>query len=147
MERPAITAHGVLAVGLVVGLKVSLLLALSSGEAAVALILGHTLGAMAAVHMRATCVAARSAGMQILAPGVTPDGYRTALVSVGALCVITVWGLGVWPVIAALCAAVLLAQAFLRLFQRRIGGYTGDGLGGAHQMGELGAYLGVSLMI
>ncbi len=147
MEQAALGPHGALALGLALALKLSLLMAMLPGEAAAALVLGQVLGAMSAVHMRASCASARSAGMQVLAPGVTGEGYQLALGFACALCLVLVPVFGVWAMALAMTSAVLAGQGFYRLFLHRIGGFTGAGLAGAQQMGELGALLGLSLAL
>jgi adenosylcobinamide-GDP ribazoletransferase len=46
---------------------------------------------------------------------------------------------------AALLGAVLGMACVWRLLQRRLGGFTGDGLGTAQQLSEVGFYLGLAL--
>lgn len=143
MRDSRIGTYGAVTLGTALALKVALLAALSPGQAALLLVFGHGLGRMAAVHVIATTPYARDKGAKFVAPTVTPDGYRVALATAFALLVgmVLLWG----PVVA-LCAIVLcilVAQGWRWLFVRKLGGYTGDCLGGTQQIGELGIYLGV----
>lgn len=143
MRDSRIGSYGVVTLGLVLALKASALWALSPGVAVGALIGGHVLGRMACVHVIASTRYARQDSVKFAVPAVTVDGYAVALLTtLGTLAVLTaVLGLG-----AALCGlagAILAGQAFRRLFLRKLGGYTGDCLGGAQQLSELGFLLGV----
>ena len=89
---------------------------------------------------------------QTLAPGIgwagafvlgaivspTDPAAATAIMAMGGL----VWGAGGLALASAagLAAGHLLAQG---LFERRLGGYTGDCLGAVQQLSEVGLYLGV----
>ncbi len=139
--------YGAVTLGLVLALKLTLLFSFSGPVAGMALIAGHAAGRMAAVHVTATTFYARSEGMQRFIPAVTRDGYRVGL----ALTCLALAGLvvvaGIGAAICGFMGAVLLAQAFRRVFLNRIGGYTGDCLGGSEQMGELGLYIGLALWL
>lgn len=138
---------GAVTLGLVLALKLALVVSFSGPVAGLALIAGHAAGRMAAVHVTATTPHARREGIRRFIPAVTPDGYRVALAltCLALIGVIVVAGPG-----AAICGfagSVLLAQAFRRIFLNRVGGYTGDCLGGSQQMGELGLYLGLAIWL
>lgn len=147
MRDSRIGTYGTVTLGTVLALKVALLASVTPGQAVALLMAGHALGRMAAVHVIATTRYARDVGAKFVAPTVTPDGYRVALASA-----LVVWA-GLMPALglpAALTAMVLciaLARAFRFIFRRKLGGYTGDCLGGTQQLGELGIYLGAALWL
>jgi|GEM_PF-2243568 len=48
-----------------------------------------------------------------------------------------------WAMAGGLAGAAWMA----RVLKRRLGGYTGDGLGAAQQLSELGCYLGLLALV
>ena len=51
--------------------------------------------------------------------------------------------LGVGPALGAVAGLALGHMAMRRVFERKLGGYTGDCLGAVQQASEVGAYLGL----
>lgn len=147
MNDARLGTYGGLALGLVLALRVALLAALPPLLAGLALIAAHGVARMGAVHVMARNSAAHLVGLRALMPSVTPDGYRLALGSALALLVPLVLAAGLGAGLAGFLGAVLAAQAVRVLFIRRIGGWTGDCLGAAQQLGELGFYLGLTLWL
>lgn len=147
MDRTRLGTYGALALGLTLALKLALLASLTPWLAGWALVAGHAVGRMASVHVTETTVHARSEGMQKFVPKVTPDGYRVALALTFAVLVGLTTAAGAGAVVCGFAGAVLLGQLFRAAFVARIGGYTGDCLGGSEQMGELGFYLGLVLWL
>lgn len=147
MDQRRFGVYGTLALGMVLALKVTLIAGFPLGLAAAGLVAGHATGRMACVHVTGTTVHARSEGMQKFVPKVTPDGYRVALtLTMVALIPLTLVA-GIGAVLSGFAGAVLLGQAFRVWSINRIGGYTGDCLGGAQQLAELGFYLGLALWL
>lgn len=146
-DRSRFAVQGGVTLTVVLALKLSVLMSFSEPLAAVALIAGHALGRMASVHVTATTVHLRSEGMRKGIPAVTRDGYRVALAITLITCVPLVMIAGAGATLCGFLGAVLLAQGFRQVFLARLGGYTGDCLGGSQQMGELGAYLGLALWL
>ena len=147
MDHTRLGTYGALTLALVLGVKLSLLAGFSVGQACMALIAAHAVGRMAAVHVTLTTIYARSEGMQKFVPKVTPDGYRVALACTLVVLALVLVPLGGGAVLCGFIGSILLAQAFRALCVARIGGYTGDCLGGSVQFGELGFYLGLALWI
>lgn len=147
IDAPELGTHGALTLGLTLALKIALLASLPLGVAAAALVVAHATGRMTTVHTAATCTHARSTGMQAFVPGVTSDGYRVALASTLLLAALLTLVTGPLAAAAGMLAAIALGQLARKLLIRRLGGYTGAGLGGAAQMGELGVLLGVALLM
>jgi adenosylcobinamide-GDP ribazoletransferase len=145
IETGRLGVAGGMALGLAGSLKVVLLSDLALALAGVAMILGQVLGRMAAVHVAATTIWARSAGMQAHVPSVTSDGYRVALASAVAIMAICAVALGVGTVLCAMLGAIALGQA-MRLFMTRwVGGYTSVFLSAARMVAELGVLLGIEI--
>lgn len=143
MRDSAIGTYGAVALGLVLALKVAALAAMPPELAGLVLIAAHGMGRMATVHVIHTTRYARDRGTKFAAPSVTPDGYRWALVSAFVILIVMVLACGTGEALAGIIGCIALAQAFRFWFISRLGGYTGDCLGGTEQMGELGLVLGV----
>lgn len=143
MRDSRLGTYGAVALGTVLALKVSALAAMPAGIAGLALIAGHGLGRMAAVHVIATTPYARDVGVKFVAPSVTPDGYRIALATAFFILIALVVLCGTGEAFFAILGCIGLAQAFRVLFVAKLEGYTGDCLGGTQQLGELGVYLGI----
>ncbi|MEL6339515.1 MAG: adenosylcobinamide-GDP ribazoletransferase [Myxococcota bacterium] len=144
MRDSRLGTYGTLALGLTVAMKIGALLALPSERALAAWVVAHGLSRLSSVSVIATSRYVREEGVgKPTADGIGYAGLTIALTTGGALLVWLVWleGLG-----AAICAAggALLGQLFMRwMFERRLGGYTGDTLGAVQQTSELGVYLGL----
>lgn len=147
MRDSRIGTYGAVTLGMALALKVSLLASMTAGTAALALIAGHALGRMAAVHVVATTRYARDVGAKFVAPSVTPDGYRVAVAISVVILIGAVLTFGVMASATAMVLCILIAHAYRLMFLRKIGGYTGDCLGGTQQVGELGIYLGLALWL
>ncbi|WP_305968249.1 MULTISPECIES: adenosylcobinamide-GDP ribazoletransferase [unclassified Mameliella] len=147
MDHTRLGTYGALTLAVILGLKLTLLAGFSPGQACLALIAAHAVGRMAAVHVTLTTVHARSEGMQKFVPKVTPDGYRVALACTLVVLALVLKPLSLGAVLSGFIGAILLAQAFRALCVARIGGYTGDCLGGSVLFGELGFYLGVAFWL
>ncbi|KUF11396.1 adenosylcobinamide-GDP ribazoletransferase [Pseudoponticoccus marisrubri] len=139
--------HGGMALGLVLALKLVLLASLNLPDAMAALVAGHAMGRMGAVHIIATTRYARSEGMQAIITAITPDGYRVALAMLAVLLAGMMLWFGWVATGYALVLSILLGQLFRAWFQRKLGGYTGDCLGGVQQLCELGVYLGLAIVL
>ncbi|MDJ0823184.1 MAG: adenosylcobinamide-GDP ribazoletransferase [Paracoccaceae bacterium] len=142
MRDSRIGTYGAVTLGTVLALKVALLASVQPGVAAILLVVGHGMGRMAAVHIIATTRYARDVGAKFVAPSVTPDGYRVALATAFVILCGLIVTLGPGLAFCAALGCIALAQAWRWVFVRKLGGYTGDCLGGTQQMGELGLYLG-----
>ncbi|MCH2095927.1 MAG: adenosylcobinamide-GDP ribazoletransferase [Rhodobacteraceae bacterium] len=144
MRDSRLGTYGAVALAMMLSLKAAILMALSPTDATVLLIAGHTLGRMACVHVIATTQYARDVGTKFVAPRVTADGYRVAFAtSLAVVVMVTLWIGGV-AAGSAVVVCVALAQLFRLIFVRKLGGYTGDCLGGVQQLAEVGLYLGAA---
>lgn len=149
MKDSRIGAFGAIAVVLALGLKFALLAALAEQGAFVAcaaLLAAHVLSRLAPLAvMRAS-------------PYVGGDGGKAKpmadAVSGTAVFVAVLWSLpaaallvvvcGVANGVAAVVAGALVALFMVRLLRRRLGGFTGDGLGATQQLSELAIYLALA---
>lgn len=149
MKDSRIGAFGAIAAVLALGLKFALLAALAGQGAFVAC------AALAAAH-----VLSRLAPLAVMraSPYVGGEGGKAKpmadAVSGGAVVVAVLWSLpaaallviagGIVNGVAALAAAALVALFMMRLLRRRLGGFTGDGLGATQQLSELAIYLALA---
>jgi adenosylcobinamide-GDP ribazoletransferase len=144
MRDSRIGVYGALALGLVLALKVGALAAMPAGLAAAALVAGHGASRFSAVAVIATSRYARPSGSAAFtAAGMGRGGFAVAG-AIGALALVgVVVAAGAGAALAAACglaAGHLIARA---VFERRLGGYTGDCLGATQQLSEVGLYLGI----
>lgn len=147
MDRRKPGTYGALALGLVIALKLALLADMTPALAAAVLVAGHVVGRMAYIHVTWSTVHARSEGLQKVVPKVTRDGYRVALATTLAVLAGAMTVAGPLAMASGFVGAILLGQIFRAYITSRIGGYTGDCLGGEQQLAELGLYLGVGLVL
>ena len=145
MRESAIGTYGALGLGLVIAMRVSGLAGMTPGAVAAALVASHGLSRLSVVLVIATSRYARPAGTG----GFTAAGVASPDLAVAAatgLLALVATGVVLGPV-AALggAAGMVLGHALARgLFERRLGGYTGDCLGATQQLSELGFVLGLA---
>ncbi len=143
MRDSRLGTFGAVGLGLTLATKVAALAAMPAGLAAAALIAGHAASRLSSLVVVATRTYVRETGAGgFTAQGIGAGGLAvaaaTAIMAMGGL----VWGAGGLALASAagLAAGHLLARG---LFERRLGGYTGDCLGAVQQLSEVGFYLGV----
>lgn len=139
-------SYGVVAMVLVLLGKFAALTALPLVWVPVALVAGHTVSRFAAVTLLAAMDYARADASSKTKPLATRLGTRGLLIA-GAWPLIA-GGLlmapaGWPPVLAGVLLAALVSFWLARKLQRRLGGYTGDGLGAVQQASEVAFYLGL----
>lgn len=145
MREGAIGPYGALGLGLVVATKVAALAGMTTWAATAALVVGHGLARLSLVLVVATSRYARPEGTAAFAAAgiVTRD-----LAVAGATGLAALVGLGVvlGPLVAlGGGAGMVVGHAAARaLFERRLGGYTGDCLGATALLSELGVVLGIA---
>ena len=153
MKDSRVGAFGALALVLALLLKVSLLALIGATSAftlGVALVLAHVLSrAWPLVIIRLLPHVGDTAGSKSkpLADhisGVTlAVGFAWALLAIG----LAGWMHGALFVAAPLLASLVALLMMVRLFRRRLGGFTGDCLGATQQVCEIACYLGVALVL
>ena len=144
MRDSRIGTYGALGLGLTVALKASALVAMPLAAAAAALVAGHAASRLSSLAVIATSRYARPAGTGgFTAAGVSHKAMTLATATVAVLLLAVTPAIGVGPILGGLlglAAGHLLTRA---LYERRLGGYTGDCLGATQQLSEVGFYLGV----
>lgn len=146
MKDSRVGTYGVLALVLTLLLKVAALGALGPMSAVLALLAAHGLGRAAAVMVMAATPYAAAVDASKWKPvprGVRPGEVAFAVVTALWPLLLLPWQAGLAGVVAG--AALVLPLALLS--KRLIGGHTGDVLGGAEQVFELGFLLGVAAVL
>lgn len=149
MKDSRIGAFGAIAVVLAMGLKFALLAALAAQGAFVAcatLVAAHVLSRLAplAVMRASPYVGGEGGKAKPMADAVSGGAVVIAVLwSLPAAALLIVSG-GMVNGVAALLAAALVAVFMVRLLRRRLGGFTGDGLGATQQLSELAIYLAMA---
>jgi adenosylcobinamide-GDP ribazoletransferase len=144
MRDGAIGPHGALGLGLVVATQVATLAGMTAWAAVAALVSGHALARLSIVLVVATSRYVRPIGAGSFAAfGISRRGVAVA-VGTGVL-ILAGLALILGPVVALGAAAgMALGHGLARaLFERRLGGYTGDCLGATHELSRLGVTLGI----
>jgi adenosylcobinamide-GDP ribazoletransferase len=144
MRDSRIGTFGTVGLGLTLALKAAALVAMPAWIAAAALVAAHAASRLSALIVVATGQYLRPEGTG----GFTADGLGTGDLLVGGGTGLLCLGLlgaaaGTGAAVAGLgglAAGHLIARA---VFERRLGGYTGDCLGATQQLSEAGLYLGV----
>jgi adenosylcobinamide-GDP ribazoletransferase len=142
MRDSRLGTFGAAALGTALALKVTALAELPALLALAALPLAHGVSRLSAVLVIATSSYARAEGAaKPVAKGITARALTIAvLTGAGALALFALHA-GPGAALAAVAGAALGHLAVRRLFERRLGGYTGDCLGAVQQGSELGICL------
>lgn len=148
MKDSRIGSYGALALGLSLLLRAALLAVLATRPlmgAVAALLASHALARTAAVGVMVSLPYggdAEHAKAKPLALAVAPGNFIMALAWCGLLGAgLWAWGLPLERLLLALAAAAAVAVLMRQWLQRRLGGYTGDGLGATEQLAEIGVLL------
>ncbi|WP_435310123.1 adenosylcobinamide-GDP ribazoletransferase [Primorskyibacter sedentarius] len=139
--------YGALSLAMVLAIKAACLMALPLWAACSALVAGHALSRMGIVQVIAATQYAPHEGSKYRPPGVTPDGYRFALVSAVVLALVMVPIFGLWAQATAIVMSFLAMSGFAQSFLRKLSGYTLECLGGCQQFAELGFYIGLVMWL
>ncbi|HUF87560.1 MAG TPA: adenosylcobinamide-GDP ribazoletransferase [Thermohalobaculum sp.] len=126
-------SYGVLALVFSVGLRWAALAMLAPLAGMLALVLAGGIGRAMMVPVPALTRYARPEG----AGALVARGAGSAEVAAALATALLLALIGGWAGLGALLLAALVAAAFLGWMVRRIGGYTGDGLGAVAQLGEI----------
>lgn len=144
MKDSRIGTYGTLAVISVLAIKVASLSALQPAAVAVSLVAGHGLSRWSSVIVIATSRYVRENGTgKSTAEGI--DNGPLVYASGTALACVLLIAFLLTPASALFAMVGLVAgHVVMRLiFERKIGGYTGDCLGATQQTSEIGVYLGI----
>lgn len=145
MKDSRIGSYGTVGVVLLLLAKAAALSALAAiGDAAVALALlaAHALSRLAATWVLHRLPYARAGNSGTATPLARPL-RRGELACAFAFGLLPLLLTSVAQALAAILAVTLLTAWLMRLFRRRLGGYTGDLLGATQQLAELATYAGL----
>lgn len=147
MRDSVLGAFGAVGLGLTLALKVAALAAMPVGLAAAALVAAHAGSRLSCLVVIATSRYLRPVGTGGFTAagvgygGLALGGGAVLLASLGvALHGVAALGLALAGLVAGHLGARLV-------FERRLGGYTGDTLGAVQQLSEVGVYLGLLLWL
>jgi adenosylcobinamide-GDP ribazoletransferase len=140
MKDPRIGAFGALALVLALLLKVACLQAVVPARAALLLVSGHALSRFGVVVLMACLPYACQTGAS--RARVFAQDVSSASIAVAGLAAIAPLALLGAPTLGGAGAAGVVGGIWGLYLRRRLGGYTGDSMGAAQQLMELGFYLG-----
>jgi adenosylcobinamide-GDP ribazoletransferase len=144
MKDSRLGTYGTAALVLALGLKVALLAAMPPSVVILALILGHGLSRFSSVLVIATSAYVRDHGTgKPVADGLSRESLVIATGTALVLWLGLALGLGPVAALLGLLGLALGHWGIRRVFERKLGGYTGDCLGAVQQGSELGFYLGL----
>lgn len=135
MRDSRIGAYGAAALGISLVLRVACLSALTLWPGALALVIAHVAGRTALLVPLVSLPYARAEGLGLATAGARPGTLLVALAFAAPITALAGEAEGLAALLAALGAG-LVVRARL---QRRLQGFTGDGLGAAEQAGEMAA--------
>ncbi len=148
MRDSRLGTFGTTALVMALAIKAAALASLPPLAVGIALIVGHGLSRLSCIVVMQTSAYVRQAGVA------TPMARRLGSLSwVVALTTSAVLLAGLLRLLGPLTAFLALAglvagHTLMRLvFERKLGGYTGDTLGAVQQASEVGLYLGVSASV
>lgn len=144
MKDSRIGVYGTAALVMVVLIKLAALTAMAPQIAIIGLVAAHCLSRYSSILVIATSQYVREDGTgKHTAPGISVSGLAVATVTA----IICFAGIGYWlsPGAALWCLIGLcVGHLLMRLiFEKKLGGYTGDTLGAVQQSSEVGLYLGL----
>ncbi len=144
MRDSRIGVFGALALVSVLSLKAAAMLALPAAALLVGLVLAHALSRLSLILVVATSrYAGENFGSKPTAVGIGAAGLALSLLTGLAVCALA-WMLLPVSALASGVAGLTLGHGASRLlFERKLGGYTGDCLGATQQLSELGVWLGL----
>lgn len=146
MKDSRIGAYGAIGIGMMLALKWVVLSSMPSPAVVAALLIVHPFSRLAAISLvwRMNYVKANGKAKPI---GQQMSNGEFCIAGTTALLPMVLFSLTGWMPWEAIAAGVLLAAIvslwLARMFQRRIGGYTGDCLGAVQQAAEVACYLGI----
>ncbi|MEM7569123.1 MAG: adenosylcobinamide-GDP ribazoletransferase [Pseudomonadota bacterium] len=145
MKDSRIGTYGGLALLLAIGAKAASLTSMPVTIAFLSLVAAHSLSRLSSLVVIATANYQRGEGT---AKPVS-DGISLAALAAGAsfaaFCALPlVWTFGASPLGYGLCGLVTGHILMRAIVEPKIGGYTGDTLGGVQQLSELGFYCGIA---
>ena len=144
MRDSRLGTYGAAGLGLMLGARVAALAALPLWAVPVALVAGQALSRASAVAAIANSNYARDHGTaKPVQEGVDRTSLTMALASATLIAALAATLIGPLAMLAGLALMALGHLAMRAAYERKLGGYTGDCLGGVQQCSEIGFLLGV----
>ena len=143
MQDSRIGVFGAVGLGMTLALKVAALASLPVALTVACLVAGHGLSRLSNVVVAATSPYVRNSGAGSLLAGRLGRGGTSLAAVTGLGCLALVMMLSVPDALAGLAGLALGHFAMRGLYEKRLGGHTGDTQGAVQQWSELGFYLGV----
>ncbi len=143
MQDSRIGVFGAVGLGVTLALKVAALASLPVALAVACLVAGHGLSRLSNVVVAATSLYVRNSGAGSLLAGRLGRGGTSLAAVTGLGCLALVMMLSVPDALAGMAGLALGHLAMRGLYEKRLGGHTGDTQGAVQQWSELGFYLGV----
>lgn len=144
MRDSRIGTYGAVGLGLMLALRVTALALMPLWAVPFALIAGGVLSRASMVRAMAGADYARATGAGSAVAGDMADTVlQTALLSAAIVAVLCWPFLGFWAGIGGILGLCAAHVALRRLYEPRLGGYTGDCLGAVQISGEVGFLLGL----
>lgn len=154
MKDSRLGTYGVLGLVSALLLKISLLTAMPTPVAIVALIIGHTASRLLCIslltllpyggeieHAKAKPMAQQLTPLQ----AIYSSGWLILAITLVTLVFPnTMQQIGIWQWLLALLLGIGATDYMRRLLRRRLDGYTGDGLGATQQLSEIAIYIGLA---
>ena len=141
MRDSRLGTYGALGLALIVATKIAALTALPIASVPWLLIAAHALSRSSSVAVIATSLYVRDHGTgKPVATGT--DGMAIAVTTSAAILALLAIMIDTRLVLGAVLGLCAGHFAMRRVFERRLGGYTGDCLGAVQQTSEVGFYLG-----
>ncbi len=145
MKDSRIGTYGTCALLIVLTAKITALIALPVAVIPAALVLGHCLSRLSSVLVIATSRYVRGEGKS--KPVVTAMQPESLIIAMATTVPIILFSLVFVPIEALTNGLIGLAAGHIAMrfiFERKLGGYTGDTLGAVQQVSELGFLVGLS---
>ena len=152
MKDSRLGTYGTLGLVMALALKVSLLASLSLTWALVALVLGHGFSRLFSILLLSLLPYGgeiEHAKAKPMAQSLDTRLAAFALLTLLPSLYLPYYLLGaasIQPLLLALALMLLATVYMTRLQQKRLGGYTGDGLGATQQLCEVSAYLALAIL-
>lgn len=134
MRDSRIGAYGSAALIMTIGIRWTSLAGLDLWAGFIGLIIAHMVGRAAIVIPLTFSKYARSSG---LASSVATGIKTNMFIIIMTITALTALALGLWQGLIAFAFAILAATLTMLWLNKRIGGYTGDGLGAIEQVAEV----------
>ncbi len=142
MQDSRIGTFGAVALGITLALKVTALAYLPAMLAMICMVAGHGLSRLSNIVVATTSSYVRNSEAGSLLDGHLGRGGTLLAMATGIGCLALVLAISLPVAVSGLAGLALGHLAMRSLYERRLGGHTGDTQGAVQQWSELGFYLG-----